>query len=214
MIEQLQERYSSLSIREKVLIVIVGLVLIALPMYTFWIEVVQKDNQAIERQLAQLQQQYQTNEQAMSALQLRLREDPNQKLSEQLMALQSDIKLIDEQLAEKQSGLIPVSKMAAVLEQLLKQSPGVSLLSMQSLAPTPLLNELEAKPGEPNFYRHGIRIELESDYFSLLRYLRKVEDLQQGFLWMLIDYQVEQHPQAKVMIEIYTLSTARNFIGA
>ncbi|WP_221075954.1 type II secretion system protein M [Agarivorans aestuarii] len=211
--QQWQLRFAALSLRERVLILITGLVVVVLPSYYLWIEPASLKQERAEKELVQATAKYNNNINLIEFSKNKLREDPNQDISRQLKQLKTQLAQIDQSLEQQQAGLIPVEQMAEVLEQLLQKSPGLVLVAMDSLAPKPVLSSEESNPDSLNFYRHGIRLKLSGGYFPLLKYLQVVEDLPQRFLWQLIDYQVDEYPKADITIDIYTLSTNKDFIS-
>ncbi|WP_220720215.1 type II secretion system protein M [Agarivorans litoreus] len=211
--QQWQIRFASLSLRERILILITGLIVVVLPSYYLWIEPASLKQDRAEKELAQALAKYHDNNNLIEFSKDKLREDPNQDVRRQLKQLNAQLTQIDQSLEQQQAGLIPVEQMAEVLEQLLQQSSGLVLVAMDSLAPKPVLSNEESNPDSLNFYRHGIRLKLSGGYFPLLKYLQIVEDLPQRFLWQLIDYQVEEYPKADITIDIYTLSTNKDFIS-
>ncbi|GGA96092.1 type II secretion system protein GspM [Agarivorans gilvus] len=208
-----QAIYAELSLRERVLILLTGVVLIVLPSYYFMLEPSMQQQQQAERELAQAKISLAETEQLIELSKLKLRQDPNQTIAIKLSQLQSNLSQLDSELAAQNAGLISVEQMAGVLERLLEKSDGLQLLAMESLAPQAVLSVEEQGTESLNFYRHGIRLSLSGGYFSLLDYLQKVEALPQRFLWKLMDYQVLEYPATEITIEIYTLSSNKDFIS-
>ncbi len=208
-----QSVFFELSLRERVLILLTCLVLILLPSYYLVLEPSMLKLQQAERELAQAKIALTEGRQLIELSQLKLRQDPNQAIALQLSQLQANLSQLDSELAAQNAGLISVSQMAGVLERLLEKSEGLQLLSMESLPPQAVLSAEEQGTESVNFYRHGIRLSLSGGYFSLLDYLQKVEALPQRFLWQLMDYQVLEYPATDITIEIYTLSSNKDFIS-
>ncbi|WP_427980883.1 type II secretion system protein GspM [Agarivorans sp.] len=208
-----QSVFSELSLRERVLILLTGVVLIALPTYYLLLEPSMLKQQQAERELSQANIALRETQQLIELSELKLRQDPNQAIARQLSQLQSQLSQIDSELAAQNAGLISVSQMAGVLERLLAKSEGLQLLAMESLPPQAVLSTEEQGAESVNFYRHGIRLSLSGGYFALLDYLQKVEALPQRFLWQLMDYQVLEYPATEITIEIYTLSSNKDFIS-
>ncbi|MNG25347.1 hypothetical protein D3C84_1101860 [compost metagenome] len=104
--------------------------------------------------------------------------------------------------------LIPAHEMPAVLEALLSRSANLHMLALTSLKPEPLM----AGEQKANLFKHGIRLQLEGGYFDVYQYLKALEALPRHFYWKGFDYRVIEHPKAMVEMEIYTLSTSKEFI--
>ncbi|WP_432455976.1 hypothetical protein ACRRS0_11165 [Agarivorans sp. QJM3NY_29] len=212
--QQWQQRFASLSLRERALILISGFVVLSFPAYYFWLEPMSLQQAKAKTAFIRLSAELKENQIQIDYSQRKLAEDPNAELQRQVAQLRAQSGQIDRQLAIQQAGLIPVGKMAEVLEQLLQHSEGLQLLSLDSIAPEPVLTREEESDNSLNFYRHGIRLKLTGGYFPLLKYLQKVEALPQRFLWQLIEYQVDAYPRANITIDIYTLSSHKDFISA
>ncbi len=104
--------------------------------------------------------------------------------------------------------LIQAHEMPEVLEALLSRSANLHMVALTSLAPEPLM----AGEQRINLFKHGIRLKLEGGYFDVYQYLKALEALPRHFYWKQFDYQVQEHPRAVVEMEIYTLSTSKEFI--
>ena len=63
-----------------------------------------------------------------------------------------------------------------------------------------------------NLFQHGIHIELHGSFWDLVNYLQKIEALPERFYWRSLDYRVGNYPDATVTLELYTLSTSKDFI--
>ncbi|WP_432460160.1 hypothetical protein [Agarivorans sp. QJM3NY_25] len=212
--QQWQQRFASLSLRERALILISGFVVLSFPAYYFWLEPMSLQQAKAKTAFIRLSAELKENQIQIDYSQRKLAEDPNAEIQRQVAQLRAQSGQIDRQLAIQQAGLIPVGEMAEVLEQLLQHSEGLQLLSLDSIAPEPVLTREEESDNSLNFYRHGIRLKLTGGYFPLLKYLQKVEALPQRFLWQLIEYQVDAYPRANITIDIYTLSSHKDFISA
>ncbi len=55
-------------------------------------------------------------------------------------------------------------------------------------------------------YRYPLAITFSGDYFDTLSYLKKLESMPWRPVWELLEYEVTDYPQAKVTLQIYTLS--------
>lgn len=172
---------------------------------------------------------------ALAELQARAAVDPDQALRQALRAAQA---LRDHQLEDldrETAALIDPQRMQQVLQDLLQQRPGLRLLALESfsapleLPPPPAAAGQPtaanaaadgAAPATPVLYRHGMRLTLEGSYFELRDYLQGIEaqSLAAGgrrLFWERLDYQVgEAGPgQAKITLELYTLSREAGWVG-
>ena len=201
-------RVGALSLRERILILLTGVILlVALGVYG-WLEAadtrLNQDRQALmaaQRDLEILTLENQGK-------QARLGRDPNARAREQLAGVEASLAQLDARLQAQTVDLIPAREMPAVLEALLSRSASLHMLALTSLKPEPLM----AGEQRVNLFRHGIRLQLEGGYFDVYQYLKALEALPRHFYWKGFDYRVVEHPKAAVAMEIYTLSTSKEFI--
>lgn len=208
--EQLAQKFDVLSQRERGLIALAVLVLVAmlayLPIESLW-----KQQYSTAQQLKALEQENQISMQQIDLYQQRLAMDPNQDYRQRLNLLQQQNQQIDAQLNEQMVDMVPADYMPELLGNLLGQVQGIKLLKFTSVTPVPLLAVGEEK--KLNLYSHGIRMSLEGDYFSVLRFVEAVEAMPDKLYWKRLDYKVADYPKGKIDIELYTLSINKDFIS-
>lgn len=143
--------------------------------------------------------------------------DPNAFVRTRLQNLEGDLAQVDAQLLELYGELILPQQMAGVLTDILQSETTLKLVSFENQPPTSLLDALTADQvtgqQQMNVYRHGLRLEFEGDYLETIRFLKKVEQLDSSFFWDNLSFNVIEYPLAKISLNIFTLSTARGFIG-
>lgn len=202
------QRIALLSQRERVLILLTGLVLLGAAGLYGWLDGadtrLQQDRMALSAAERDLEIMVLEN----LGKQARLKRDPNQGVREQLAQVDADLARIDDELKAQTVDLIPAHEMPLVLEALLSRSANLHMLALSSLEPTPLM----AGEQKVNLYKHGIRLQLEGGYFDVYQYLKALEALPRHFYWKQFDYRVKAYPGAVVEMEIYTLSTSKEFI--
>ncbi|MFB2674120.1 MSHA biogenesis protein MshJ [Shewanella xiamenensis] len=208
--EQLAQKFDALSQRERGLIAIALLALIAMLAY-MPIESLWKQQYSTAQQLKVIEQENQVSVQQIDLYQQRLALDPNQDYRQRLILLQQQNQQLDTQLNEQMVDMVPADYMPELLGNLLGQVQGITLLKFTSVAPVPLLAVGEEK--KLNLYSHGIRMSLEGDYFSVLRFVEAVEAMPDKLYWKRLDYKVADYPKGKVDIELYTLSINKDFIS-
>ena len=136
-----------------------------------------------------------------------------QDLLDRLQALRGDI---DQLLA----GFVAPERVPLLLEDMLKQHQGLKLVRLTSQPPEPLLFEQpqadEATPGDqsaPQIFRHPVQLVFEGGYMDVLAYLDAIEQGEWQLAWRRLEYEVVSYPNAKVFIEIETLSRHEEWIG-
>ncbi|MDF2155621.1 type II secretion system protein GspM [Vibrio sp. CAU 1672] len=209
---KLEERFDEMSGREKALIALCGLVSVVMLLFTLVLE--PKLNAVMEhnRQLSSLNQANQQAEIDILRIQAQLKKDPNAEIDKEISSLLAVSQRLSMQLSEIIEHLITPSQMAELLERVLAQQDGIRLLSLQTLPSEPITEDEEASQYS-GYYVHPVRMELVGDYFSISEYLKKIENLPVSYFWRSFNYQVEEYPKAKLVLEVYTLGSREEFIG-
>ncbi|MCU7994154.1 MSHA biogenesis protein MshJ [Shewanella glacialipiscicola] len=206
----LGQQFDALSRRERVLIATAVLAVLGmlsyLPLESIW-----KTHISISQQLKILEQENSISAQQIDLYQQRLALDPNLDYQQRLAIVEQQNQDLDSQLDEQMVAMVPADYMPELLSNLLGQVQGIKLIKFMSIAPIPLLAVGEDK--KLNLYSHGIRLSLEGDYFSVLRFVEAVEAMPDKLYWKRLDYNVAVYPLATIEIELYTLSINKDFIS-
>ena len=238
---KLQKSYASLSLREQVLILLTGLVAIIFITFNLVINGNIAGISLFEKQINQNTLSINSMKSNIRVMQEGLRKNPNGALNQQIAQYETKLEKVDKELLKLTSDLINPIQMRYALIELLKVQKGVSLVSFQLLGAQPLLSSVKtefsqdpsAKQGQPkvivkagksssgggieqtslNLYRHGIKIKLTGNYFQLRDYLTQLENLSWKFFWQEFNYNLQEYPVSELEIEMYSLSTKREFIG-
>jgi len=223
------EKFSNTTPREQYLIIASGLVAIIFILYSLFLEAPIQRVEQLNKQVIQTEQNNKNNQDSIRVLEQALSEDPNVALRKQLLQYQAKLGGIDERLLALTSDLIDPIQMRYALIKLLKLQEGVKLLSFRVLPASAVtqsktnsatdkianvtVGDIKAQTEQLQLYRHGINIKLQGQYFQLKDYLTQLEGLSWTFFWQEFDYQLKVYPVSELEIEIYSLSTAQEFIG-
>jgi MSHA biogenesis protein MshJ len=218
---RLNERYSALSRRERLLIamaVVLGPLLIG---NALLVSPQQARVKGLENGIATQNASAAQLLTEVANLQQQLNSDPDAGRKAELASLNGERDRLDEQLRQFGTVLVRPEEMNGLLERLLARNAGLRLLSLKTLAPQSALHQGEAakdgdgKPVERSFdlYRHGVEIRLEGSYGQLQAYLAQLEKLQQRLLWGQLSYRVIEHPKAELTLTVYTLSPDKTWLA-
>lgn len=202
------QQIAALSLRERILILLTGVVLLGAMGIYGWLDDADTRLDQDRQALAAAQRDLEILTLENQGKQARLGRDPDAQVREQLAGVETTLRQMDAELLAQTVDLIPAHEMPAVLEALLSRSANLHMLALTSLKPEPLM----AGEQKVNLFRHGIRLQLEGGYFDVYQYLKALEALPRHFYWKGFDYRVVEHPKAAVEMEIYTLSTSKEFI--
>ncbi|MCP5045135.1 MAG: type II secretion system protein M [bacterium] len=134
-------------------------------------------------------------------------------------ALRRQIEVLNTKIEERTSSMIPPGEVTRMIEALLAEESGLTLVKLTSLENREEPHRSDAAQPEaepqtnPEFYRHGFLLELEGSYLATLHYLEAVESLSWDLSWDRIVYEVIEYPRARISIELHTLSDEENWIG-
>lgn len=214
---KLNSKFDAMTLREQIMILICGFLLLATVMHVLLLEPRMLENKTLDKAIQRSQKELHTSLIQTQELSQALQLDPNLAVKTRIADLSLQIQQLDQQLAQFTANLVPANQMPRMLENVLARSTGLKVVSLQSIAPTSVLQGDAGKTvkqdAETGLYRHGVKLTVEGEYFDIQRYLAKLEALEWQFYWKKFDYKVRQYPLALVELEIYTLSTNKAFIG-
>ncbi len=229
------EKYLTITPREQYMVLFAGLVAIIFIIHSFFIDDNAIKITKLEQGIAKVTKSNRSAKNSITLLQEGLSQDPNAVFNNQITQYKKKIKAVDEGLLKLTSDLIDPIQMRYALLQLLKTQKGVSLQSFQVIAAQPITmsssknttkdnnsnakskaasdSSAESPTEELVLYRHAIKIKLSGSYFQLRDYLQQLEALSWKFFWQEFNYQLKEYPVSELEIEMYSLSTKREFIG-
>jgi MSHA biogenesis protein MshJ len=222
------DKYLAITPREQYMVLITGLVAIIFIIHTFFIDDNSSKIDKFEKQIIQMSKANRSANSSITLLEDGLSKDPNSELNKQISQYKERLKKVDVNLLQLTSDLINPIQMRHALLQLLKTQKGISLQSFQvipaqaitlaSSKPAVKIKDISTAETDPNqeklvLYRHSIKIKLSGSYFQLRDYLTQLESLSWKFFWKEFNYQLKEYPVSELEIEMYSLSTKREFIG-
>jgi MSHA biogenesis protein MshJ len=125
--------------------------------------------------------------------------DPEQAA---LRELEQRVAAAERALAAKKQGFTAATRLPALVRELLGQGRPLKLEALRVLPATPVESGDE-------LFRHGVEMTVKGSYFDLLQYLADLEKLPAGFLWGPAELLVEQYPEVKLTVQVYTVSPQR-----
>jgi MSHA biogenesis protein MshJ len=151
-------------------------------------------------------------------------EDPDAQNIAKLKVLRSRLINVQADLESSTDKLVSPEDMPKILETVLHKTGGLTLNNLRSLGVTTLVAKEESDSAEKteskltadnidNAYKHGLRIEFTGEYLTTLDYLRSLEELEWGFFWDSFELNVNEYPETKASVEIFTLSLNEEWIG-
>lgn len=214
----LDERFARLVRREKILVAAAAIVGVGLLGNTLLVDPQAVAVKATKKGLDQANGDAAILSAQLASLRDQLKADPDAARKAELATLRTKVDSVSEQIAARQSALVPPDRMNVLLETLLKRHPALRLVSLKSIAPVSMLPPLkesgEGKAGQREFdlYRHGVEVRIEGSYADLYAYLLGVEQHDQKMLWSEVRLQVDEYPRAQLVVVVHTLSADRAWL--
>ncbi len=204
---ELQKKYSSLSLRERILICLVGVALFAFPGYFTFIDRYDSNTKRYQNTISSQEEELARVEQELAEWQAKLTENPNDVLKKQKEDYEKQMNELNSKLNAGTMNLIDAGQMPEILADVLSPNGRVVVKKMESIKPKLLFHKDDIK-----LYQHGMKITLEGQYLDIMRYLEDLEQMKTNFYWKSLNYQVQKYPLADVVLELYTLSINKDFI--
>ncbi len=205
------------SLRERVLLVVISVVLLHLAWETYFFRPLQREAKQITQSITETNKDVQRMEQEVQGFREIIQNDPDAENKGRMQAVQSEIAQLHLRIQEVAEVLIEPEQMARLLEELLMREQGLKLIKLENLEPRSFLDQATPENPQPqrgvNLFRHGFAIEFEGDFHSTLSYLKELEKLPWRFFWDAVLFDVQEYPKAKVRIELHTLGLSEGWIG-
>jgi MSHA biogenesis protein MshJ len=219
--KQLSDRYAALNQREKLLIAVATLVLVGFVGFSVWVDPGVSRSSRLRKQIEQQTAERATLQTQVATLKSQLR-DPDTANRGALAEVQNRLAGIDEQIGRLDGVLVPPDRVPKLLQALLSRHRGLTLVSLQTLPPVPLIEPPSPKkdgkpadsakvepappPADGNIYRHGIEIRIAGSYADLLAYVAELENAPQRVIWERMALAVTAYPRSELTLTVYTLS--------
>ena len=210
-VKAVEKKVDALSLRERLLIGVTGLAFIAAIWFVMFFEPLSKEAARKSAELKAIEERVAV---AHSSIEQQVIEIAGGDAEHRARIAQIDrqIATINDALGDYAAELIDPAEMTQVLEGVLKKQTALSLVRIRNLPSETLTASVEEDA--TRLYRHGIEIEVEGSFNSLVDYLADVEALPWRLYWQILELDVVQYPLNRIRIEVSTLSLNEEWIGA
>lgn len=215
-IEQLRTRIDAMSLRERGLLFIVIIVVLALLSNALLFAPLHRKQQEALSKINTLQQKASVSEAEIQKILQRRSSDPNAENRRLEQQYTMQLAMIDKAIAARVHGLITPRQMPKVLQAVLERQTGLKLLHIENEASKPLIQPAAGSKNDDAYvgiYRHEVRLELEGDYLNTLAYLKALQTLPWVLYWDELDISTVKYPKAHILIVVHTLSLDKGWIG-
>jgi MSHA biogenesis protein MshJ len=210
MLNKLQERFESLTNREKIIVFVALLAALWSGWDSLFYQPISLKQNTLTQHLADINLQLASQQQVEAQLENNSKTDPNTVNQAKLLELKTQYSGLQEQIMLGDKKFVPAALMAKALSDMLKQNKQLTLIKLNTL-PTSTL--LDAKQQHHPIYKHGLAITFTGNYTDTVNYLKALEALPWAIVWDSIDYQVKEYPVAEITIHVVTLSFEEGWLG-
>lgn len=206
-------KVDAMALRERVMVFAAAAFLIVLLINTWLFEPLFARHKKLSAQITQFQEKIRLDQAGIEALVQAREDDARSPLRDRIRQLRQQISAGETYLNSRRDKLVLPQQMGELLEQILNKNGRVQLVTLDTLAVTPLVETGPAQSAvaktdsqERQIYKHGVRIVLRGSYADLLQYLEAVEQMKTRMLWGAVKMEVLQHPEVELTLTLYTLS--------
>jgi MSHA biogenesis protein MshJ len=211
---QAQTRIDSMMVRERVLIFAASaFVLVAIFNVVFLDPLLSKQKLKLAEVVQQQEKIKELQASRQTLMQAKVSDD-HSPLRTQIAELKLQVQAHDQYLQSRRDRLVAPGKMAELLEQVLKNNDKLQLLELKTLPLSLLIEPVTGKAAAPaqQIYKHGVQITVRGGYLELLHYLSALEKLPSQMFWGEVTLTVEKHPDAVMVLTVYTLSMDKTWL--
>lgn len=233
--QQFDEFFDARDMRQRIIIVVCALGLIFLIFDLAFFQAYSKQQESLDKRFNKANTELSKSSAQEKVFAKALAGNPNAAIQREAAQLQDALANIDAELKELSVGLVAPENLPIVLKDLIRHEPKLQLLAMTALAPEPVAlstapqnvsgedvdsgveessQDQTQESQNAQVYRHAVQLVVRGRYFDIAKYLEDLEAQDWKFYWSELDYKVTKHPQAEVLIEVYTLSSGAGGFGA
>lgn len=207
---KLKAQLDKMNVRERILVVGTGLIVIGAFWYVGLMEPALKD---IKRSRNEIEATHKRTESVNQNIEIQALQASSGAIGyrEQYTLVKRRLEELKQQLGDYTAELIGPGEMARVLQGVLREQDNLRLIQIRNLP----AEQMAAQDGANTiFYKHGLELEFEGGYFAALEYLEQIEDLPWRIYWQVLELEVIEYPRNRIRIEVSTLSPYEEWIGA
>ncbi len=214
----LNQSLLALSVRERLLLLIV----IVSVLYAVWDTVFFTPQQQRYQQLREQQTQWEQKQQETlrtlteKATDISRLSQIKQQKQAAILQAKAELDKTHAQLEHALNQLVPPTQITALLQNLLSQTHGLTLLEINNepVQAIPTANPSDTKTDtETVLYQHATRLKLKGNYQQLYAYLKAIEQSKWRLYWDSLSYHVTHYPSADITLRVHTISTDKYWIG-
>jgi MSHA biogenesis protein MshJ len=215
-------RIDARSLRERAMLFSAAAAAIVFLLYALFLNPLLVRRAALQAQIAQQQDNIGGIDREITQLVQAHSQDPDAAARSRLTELTGNTAQLATKLRAMQKGLVPPDRIAPLLETILKANGRLQLVSMKTLPVSPLggaqapaavppVTHPVVNPNEL-LYRHGVELTVRGNYLDMVNYMDALEAMPTQLFWGQAGLEVEEYPNARLTLTLYTLSLDRKWM--
>jgi len=210
-LKHLTGRINALSLRERALLMLAVFAVIFLIWDLTTMQSLNQRQEQVRTELQNVRDRVSNLTQSLQRLANERAVDPNRELLRERDALEEEIDVLEDQLAERHGGIARAEESVAVLAELLARRAGVSIVELENLPPA----RLESAAGNPvpGLFVHRVRVVIETDFAGVRNYLERTANLPRGVFWESLEVSNAQWPTNRVELMLYSVTLDDRWLG-
>lgn len=220
--ERFSTKVDDLALRERGLIFAAAAFLLVALVNALFLDPLLAQQKKLSAQIVQQQEKMKEIQAQIEAILQAQKGDAVLPDRQRLSQLRQQIAEGNAYLQSSREHLVQPEKMAGLLEQVLNRDGRLHLISLHTLAVTPLIEQEEGDANAPRaaadveqdrqVFKHGVQITVRGSYLDLLQYLAALEKLPVQMFWGMAKMNVVQYPVTELTLTIYTLSLDKTWL--
>jgi len=199
------ERIDALDLRERILLLSAGVVVLFLIIDSLGLQPVLKSQQIAEQRIEDLEMKLSALHQRASLFNYQSEHNPLASRYERRDRLAVELSGLDARISGQLGALVKPAQAAEVLKQVLNGHRGLKLKSLQASSETLDNPALQKNSNSVSLGRYQLEMVVEGGYLDLLRYLQELEAMPWKFFWQKVNLQTTEYPRTETRLQLYTL---------
>ena len=232
----LVKRFNQFDTRQRMLIIGAWLLVFWVLLDAVLVTPLQDEAQALQLDTAELQSLVTVFVNEKNKLQQQATQKVVKTPEQELAELEARLTELNLRLKRRTNNLVEPTQMVELLREVFIQQTRVSLLDVESLKPEPIVTrQVEDKAADPvvaqadskaketkltaekvpppDYYKHVVRLTFDGSFRDITRYLDQVEKLPWQLYWGAMTLEVKEFPRSRVILDVYTLSKDKAWLG-
>jgi len=203
-INQLIERVDAMELRQRIMLLAAGLIVMFYMADTFAIQPAIKQQKILRQAVGDWESKLDVLRERTGML----TDGQSGHASSAYRKMRARLADLEARIQKQMGGLLAPAQAIKVLERVLEQEQDLKLLKVNASSSPLGDNDALTDSGQlqgAGINRYRMQLQLEGSYLATLRYLRALEDLPWKFFWEGVEYEVIEHPTARITLDLYTL---------